>query len=480
MKDFLLHIIIGKAEIYREILMKQGLSYMKVVKFGGSSLASGEQVEKVFNIVTSDPERKVVVVSAPGKRNAQDIKVTDLLIECAENIIQGRDTTQVFETIIDRYASIARELKMTEEVIDNIRKDLSTLLESDRTNPAHFLDAVKASGEDNNAKLVASYFQSRGVEAHYVNPKEAGLFVTDESGNAQVLPESYENLYSLRDKPGITIFPGFFGYTLAGNVVTFSRSGSDITGSILANGIKANLYENFTDVDAVFSVNPNIVANPKEIAELTYREMRELSYAGFSVFHDEALIPAFRAGIPVNVKNTNNPSAPGTRIVSQRANTNGPVIGIASDKGFCSIYIGKYLMNREIGFGSKLLRIFEEYHLSYEHMPSGIDDITIILRQNQMDQYLEKDIIDRIKSELHADEVKVQHDLALIMIVGEGMRQNVGTTARASKALANAHVNIEMINQGSSEVSMMFGIKEKDEKTAVKALYEEFFVAVPV
>lgn len=453
---------------------------MKVVKFGGSSLATGEQLEKVLSIVTSDSSRKVVVVSAPGKRFAQDIKVTDLLIECAEKTLNGESNSKLVSAVVERYENIAKDLDLPEEVIVGIKKDLDDLLNSDRSNRNQFLDTIKASGEDNNAKLVASFFQSRGVDAHYVNPKEAGLFVTDELGNAQVLPESYDNLYSLRQRPGIIIFPGFFGYTKGGAVATFSRSGSDITGSILANGIKADLYENFTDVDAVYAVNPNIVPNPNEITELTYREMRELSYAGFSVFHDEALIPAFRAGIPVNVKNTNNPSAPGTKIVNRRDNTNGPVVGIASDKGFCSIYVSKYLMNREIGFGRKLLTILEEYGMSYEHTPSGIDDITIILRQNQMDQYTEQDIIDRIKFELGADEVKVEHDLALLMIVGEGMRQNVGTTARAAKALAAAGVNIEMINQGSSEVSMMFGVKQYSEKKAVRAIYEEFFAAVPV
>jgi aspartate kinase len=453
---------------------------MKVVKFGGSSLATGEQVEKVYHIVVADPNRKFVVVSAPGKRNAQDIKVTDLLIECAVNKLRGNETDELFEAIIERYATIADELHLSYDIIDQIRHDLFHLLNGDRSNPDRFMDALKASGEDNNAKLIASYFCSKGLEAHYVNPKEGGLYVTDESGNAQVLPESYDNLYSLREKPGILVFPGFFGYTKKGAVVTFSRSGSDITGSILANGVKAELYENFTDVDAVYAVNPNIVQKPKEIRELTYREMRELSYAGFSVFHDEALIPAFRAEIPVNVKNTNNPAAPGTRIVNKRDNTNGPVIGIASDKGFCSIYVSKYLMNREIGFGSRLLRILESYGLSYEHTPSGIDDITVILRQDQMDQYVERDLIEKMKHDLSADDVIIQHNLALIMVVGEGMRHNVGTTARATKALADAGVNIEMINQGSSEVSMMFGVKEADEKRAVQALYEEFFAAVPV
>lgn len=240
--------------------------------------------------------------------------------------------------------------------------------------------------------------------------------------------------------------------------------------------MKADVYENFTDVDAVYAVNPTIVHEPKEITELTYREMRELSYAGFSVFHDEALIPAFRAGIPVQIKNTNNPSAKGTKIVNQRDHTNGPVVGIASDNGFCSIYISKYLMNREVGFGRKVLQTLEEYGLTYEHVPSGIDDMTIILRQDQLEeQHIEEELLDRLKVVLDADEVVLERNLSLIMVVGEAMRHNVGTTARAAKALSKAKVNIEMINQGSSEVSMMFGVKAAQEKEAVQALYEEFF-----
>lgn len=451
---------------------------MKVVKFGGSSLASGEQLEKVYGIVTSDPERKVVVVSAPGKRSPEDIKVTDLLIACAEKKLNEEDLSAEFNMLLDRYGSIAAELNLPAEVMENIESDLLQVINGDQSSRDQYIDAVKASGEDNNAKLIAAYFQSMGTKATYVNPKDAGLYVSDEPGNAQVLPESYEQLYKLREMEGIVIFPGFFGFTIDGHIATFSRSGSDITGSILANGVKANVYENFTDVDAVFSVNPTIVHNPKEIKELTYREMRELSYAGFSVFHDEALIPAFRAGIPVNVRNTNNPSAPGTLIVNARENANGPVTGIASDKGFCSIYISKYLMNRELGFGRKLLQILEDYEISYEHIPSGIDDITVILRENQMDEAKEAKIVSRIYEELQADKVEVEHGLSLLMIVGEGMRHNVGTTARASLALAEAGVNIEMINQGSSEVSMMFGIKAIQEKKAVQALYNAFFVGV--
>ena len=453
---------------------------MKVVKFGGTSLASGEQLEKVLNIVISDEDRRIIVVSAPGKRFSKDIKVTDLLIATAQAWLEGSEDEDLFQAVINRYRSITESLGMSDDVIERITADLLELLKGDRSNPDQFMDAIKASGEDNNAKLVAAYFQHRGIEASYINPREAGLIVSSEPGNAQVLPESYERLSHLKEKRGILIFPGFFGYTTDGRVMTFPRSGSDITGSILANAVKADLYENYTDVDAVFSVNPMIVEKPKEIEVLTYREMRELSYAGFSVLHDEALIPAFRAGIPVNIKNTNNPTSPGTMIVSEKEETNGPVVGIASDNDFCSIYVSKYLMNREIGFGRKLLHILEELDLSYEHVPSGIDDLTVILRQNQLDHEREQIIVNRIKNELDADEVKVEHNLSLIMIVGEGMRSNIGTMARASRALADKGINIEMINQGSSEVSMMFGVKEAQEKLAVQALYEAFFTELPV
>ena len=406
--------------------------------------------------------------------------MTDLLISLGEKTLKGTNADDEFNTIINRYSSIADELGLSHTIIDEIKENLLSIMKQDKKSSELFIEAMKASGEDNNAKLIAAFFQHRGIEAHYVNPKDAGLFVTDEPGHAQVLPETYENLYQLRDRTGILIVPGFFGYNKAGDVLTFSRSGSDITGSILANGVKAELYENFTDVDAVYAVNPNIVKNPKGISELTYREMRELSYAGFSVFHDEALIPTFQAGIPVNVKNTNNPSAPGTKIVSERENTNGPVVGIASDDGFCSIYIGKYLMNREIGFGRRLLQILEDLNLSYEHLPSGIDDITVILREDQLNEEIEKEVLARIQEELQSDEVKITRHLALIMVVGEGMRRSVGTTARAAKALAEAHINIDMINQGSSEVSMMFGVRAADEKRAVQALYNEFFAEVLV
>ncbi|MFS7261340.1 aspartate kinase [Carnobacterium divergens] len=448
---------------------------MKVIKFGGSSLASATQLKKVFQIVKEDSQRKVVVVSAPGKRSKADVKVTDLLIDCGTKALLNEAYQPVLVKIIARYEEMAVDLNLDLAIIDEIKRDLETLALGDKSQPDYFLDAFKASGENNNAKLIAAYFNHEGLEATYVNPMEAGLFVTDEPGNAQVLPESYERLYELRKQAGVLIVPGFFGYTKEGKLITFSRGGSDITGAILANGLQAELYENFTDVDAIYAANPNVVDKPQEIETLTYKEMRELSYAGFSVFHDEALYPAFKAGVPVQIKNTNNPHAVGTRIATTREKSPGAVVGIASSPGFSSIYIEKYLMNREIGFGRKMLEILEDAGLSYEHTPSGIDDLTVILRSNQLTKSQENNLLKRLKADLKADKVVIQHNLALMMVVGEEMRCNVGTMAKASEALAEHGINIEMINQGSSEVSMMFGVQEADEDKALKALYQAFF-----
>jgi len=448
---------------------------MKVCKFGGTSMADAAQIRKVCAIVLSDPERRLVVVSAPGKRSKADTKVTDLLIALAEKRLSGGAAGKELAAVVDRYGQIARDLGLSADITNRIEENLRARLDAPRTDRAQFLDTLKAAGEDNCAKLVAEYLKSTGAQARYVSPKDAGLLLTHEFGNARVLPESYKNLARLRDQKGITIFPGFFGYSPQGAVVTFPRGGSDITGSILAAAVKADVYENFTDVDSVFVASPSVVQDPQPISEITYREMRELSYAGFSVFHEEALAPVFHAGVPVCIKNTNNPSAPGTCIVPDRACAIGEVAGIASSDGFCSVYVSKYLMNREIGFGRRLLQILEEEGLSYEHSPSGIDNISVILREKQFTEAVEGRIMDRIRKELDVDEVSVERGLAIVMVVGECMRHVVGVAARATAAFARAKVNIEMINQGSSEVSMMFGVKAEDTARAVQALYGEFF-----
>lgn len=290
---------------------------MIVCKFGGTSVASAEQIKKVANIVKSNPERKIVAVSAPGKRSGDDIKVTDLLIELADAALNNGNVEEKIHTVVSRYQAIAEGLGLDQLICDVIAQDLRGRVGGDQSNHELFIDNLKASGEDNNAKLIAAYFNLAGLPAKYVSPKD-GLILNDLPERTYALPEAYENLSKLADEKEIIIFPGFFGYTKDGVLRTFDRGGSDITGSILASAVGAKLYENFTDVDCVFAANPKVVNDPVEIKEITYREMRELSYAGFSVFHDEALMPVYKQGIPVNIKNTNNPSAPGTRIVPTR------------------------------------------------------------------------------------------------------------------------------------------------------------------
>ena len=450
---------------------------MKVCKFGGSSVANAEQVTKIVDIVLSDPERRIVVVSAPGKRNKADAKVTDLLIKCSEEALSDKDYEPTLELIVERYAEIQRDLNLPAGIMAEIEKDLRFRLAGDKSHRGVFLDCMKAAGEDNSAKIVAQAFQARGIKAVYLDPREAGMYLTSDFGNAQLLEESYQFLAkTLRNREEVVVFPGFFGYTKDGKVATFPRGGSDITGSILAAAVKADVYENFTDVDSVYPVDPRLVPDVKAgIPVMTYREMRELSYAGFGVFHDEAVIPAVKVGIPINVRNTNRPQEPGTMIVQSRRVLAGNVVGIASDDGFCNIFVDKYLMNREIGFGRLLLQILEAEGVSYEHMPSGIDNVSVVIRDRNFDPACEKRVVERIKRDLNPDAVLVERGYALVMVVGEGLYYTVGMASKATKALSDAGVNIEMMNQGSSEISMMFGVKAEQRAKAVQALYKAFF-----
>ena len=452
---------------------------MIVCKFGGTSVASAEQIMKVASIVKTNPERKIVAVSAPGKRSSDDIKVTDLLIELAEAALSNGDVENKLQIVINRFKAITENLGLGDDIELVIEQDLIERIQGDRSNRELFIDSIKAAGEDNNAKVIAAYFNIAGIPAKYVSPKE-GLIVNDLPERTYALPEAYIQLSKLREENKVIVFPGFFGYTKNGTLRTFDRGGSDITGSILAAAVDADLYENFTDVDCVFAANPRIVNDPCAIREISYREMRELSYAGFSVFHDEALMPVYKQGIPVNIKNTNNPSAPGTRIVANRSTAPRPVTGISADSGFSILYVSKYLMNREVGFGRKLLQIIEEENISYEHTPSGLDDISVIMRSNQLTPEIEARIIQRVEIELHADDVNFRHGFSMIVIVGEGMRNNTGLAARAATAISATGANIEMINQGSSEVSLVFGVKSIHENQILKSLYYEFFATSSV
>ena len=448
---------------------------MKVTKFGGSSLASATQLKKVLDIIKDDPERRFVVVSAPGKRNAEDTKVTDALIRYYKEFTSDKDVTQTQQWIIERYRDITEELGLKETIIQEIAEDIYDLTNLPKKGNPFTYDAFLAAGENNNAKLIAAYFNQNELEARYIHPKEAGITVTAEPSNARILPSSYDKIEELKDSNEVVVIPGFFGVTQNGDICTFSRGGSDITGSIIAAGVKADLYENFTDVDGIFAAHPGIIKHPHSIPELTYKEMRELAYAGFSVLHDEALVPAYRGKIPLVIKNTNNPEHPGTRIVLEHSNDNVTVVGIAGDSGFVSINTTKYLMNREVGFGRKFLQILEDLNISWEHMPTGIDDLSIILRSRELTPIKEQEILKQLTQKLEVDTAEIEHDLSIIMIVGENMKSQVGVTATAAKALSENEINIQMISQGSSEVSIMFVVSKDQEEKAIKALYNAFF-----
>ena len=451
---------------------------MKVCKFGGSSLANAAQLNKVMDIVLADPARRIVVVSAPGKRHSQDTKVTDLLIALAETAIKGENTDRQFGAVVERYAEMAQELKLGDEIVRTIEMDLmDRLAKVASLEPDEFMDLMKASGEDNNAKLVAVAFAARGRKARYASPKDTGMVLTGPFGDATLDPASYATLSrAFSNFDGIVIYPGFFGYTKDGKVATFPRGGSDITGSILAAAVCADVYENFTDVDSVYPVDPRLVPEVSEgISTMTYREMRELAYAGFGVFADEAVIPAVRARIPINIRNTNHPSEPGTMIQQSRRVVPGTIVGIAAADNFCNIVVEKYLMNREVGFGRRLLHVLEEEGISYEHMPSGVDSQCIVVKGQCLPKSKELKVIQAIKRELNPDYVAVERDITILMIVGEGMCYTPGMLAKACLALASVGISVSMVNQGSSEVSFMIAIRQQDRETAVRALYKAFF-----
>lgn len=450
---------------------------MKVIKFGGSSLASASQIEKVLNIVRADQKRKFVVVSAPGKRHPDDTKVTDALIKYYRNYVSENDVTEDQAWIIQRYRDMVQELGLKSKVIDKITESIKALATLPIENNPFLYDTFLAAGEDNNAKLIAAFFKKNGLAATYIHPKDAGIVVSSEPGNAQILPSSYDKIEKLSQYEEILVIPGFFGVTIDDQICTFSRGGSDITGSIIAAGVKAELYENFTDVNGIFAAHPGIIHNPKSITELTYREMRELAYAGFTVLHDEALIPAYRGRIPLVIKNTNNPEHPGTKIVLKHPKKTQPVVGISADDGFVSINMSKYLMNREVGFGRQVLQLLEELNIRFDHMPTGIDDLSIVLRESELTPIKEEEILRQLTQKLQVDRAEIEHDLSILMIVGENMKSHIGVTATAAKALSDHNINIEMISQGSSEVSIIFVIKTAQKEEAIQALYHAFFDA---
>jgi aspartate kinase len=448
-----------------------------VCKFGGSSVATGEKLQQIVKIIAMNPKRRCIVLSAPGKAPNHPVKVTDALIAIVNKSLMRKSYAAEIKELKQRFHAIYDPLKVAAARIDEILSDLDRRCKTSIAHPGKYRDLVVAAGEDINCQLFAEYLSVIGIAAVYLSPKSAGLVVSPTFGDAQPLPEAATNLTRLKElcAEKVVVFPGFFGYTKEGEVATFSRGGSDLTGSILAEALDAIEYENWTDVDGIFSAHPSMVEKPELIPALTYREMRELSYVGFNVLHEEAVKPVLRKKIPIRLRNTSNTDNPGTLIVSERLPNERDVIGIASGGGYCSFTLEKFLMNREKGFGRRLLSIFEELGLSYEHCPSGVDNISVILDQSQLKVEMANTVIRMIEEELKPDEVRTEFGLALVAVVGEGLIHKVGVLAAATSALSRAGVNIKMANQGSSEISMIFGIEEDDEKKAVNALYEEFF-----
>ena len=432
----------------------------KVVKFGGSSLASAEQFRKVGEIIHSDNGRRYVVPSAPGKRSSGDTKVTDMLYDCYQSSGDSKALDIKIAAIAARY----------QEIIDGLALDVSLDEEFSKIREAFVnhvgSDYAGSRGEYLNGIIMAAYLGYEFIDAaEVIRFDEDGVFepeLTNKIMRARL--EGVEN----------AVIPGFYGAMEDGTIKTFSRGGSDITGSIVARAVHADLYENWTDVSGFLVTDPHIVENPATIETITYRELRELSYMGATVLHADAIFPLRQEGIPINIKNTNRPQDPGTLIVESTCRQpKYTITGIAGKKGFCAINIEKDMMNSEIGFGRKVLQVFEENGISFEHVPSGIDTFTVIVHQSE---FMEKEqrVISGIHRAVSPDTLDLESDLALIAVVGRGMRATRGTAGRIFAALAHANINVKMIDQGSSELNIIIGVENRDFETAVKAIYDIF------
>ena len=434
-----------------------------VVKFGGSSLASAEQFKKVGEIIRKDPARRFVVPSAPGKRFDKDTKVTDMLYGVYHLAERDEDFTDQLKAIKERYYEIIRGLSL--EL--SIEKEFAEIEENFRNHAGEEYAASR--GEFLNGKVMASYLGFPFVDA-------AEIIVFDEDGTLNIEKTDVRMKNRLCDMDAAVV-PGFYGAQEDGKVRTFSRGGSDVTGSLVARAIRADMYENWTDVSGFLVADPRIVENPETIETITYRELRELSYMGATVLHEEAIFPVRKEGIPINIRNTNRPDDHGTLIVESTCRKpRYTITGIAGKKGFCSINIDKSLMNSEIGFGRKVLQVFEDQGISFEHMPSGIDTMTVYVHQDDFVDH-EQQVIAGIHRSVHPDFVEMESDLALIAVVGRGMKSTRGTAGRIFSARAHANVNVKMIDQGSSELNIIIGVENRDFETAVKAIYDIFVTA---
>ena len=435
----------------------------KVVKFGGSSLASAEQFKKVGNIIRAEESRRYVIPSAPGKRFSDDVKVTDMLYKCYGAAVKGKKFTDLLKDIQERYNEIIEGLGLTlslEEEFEIIRDNFAK--KAGR-------DYAASRGEYLNGIIMANYLGYEFIDAaEVIFFDEVGKFDADKTD--EILSERL-------NKAERAVIPGFYGSLPDGTIKTFSRGGSDVTGSIVAKAAKVDLYENWTDVSGFLIADPRIISNPKSIEAITYKELRELSYMGATVLHEDAIFPVRKEGIPINIRNTNAPEDKGTLIVEATCrHPKYTITGIAGKQGFASITIEKAMMNSEVGFGRKVLQVFEDNHISFEHMPSGIDTMTVFVHQSEFEE-TEQKVLAGIHHAVQPDSIELESDLALIAVVGRGMRATRGTAGRIFSALAHANVNVKMIDQGSSELNIVIGVRNHDFENAIKAIYDIFVTA---
>lgn len=432
----------------------------KVVKFGGSSLASAAQFLKAGEIIQSEKSRKYVVPSAPGKRDSNDVKITDMLYICYEKASKGTDYSREWNFVTSRYNDIIKGLSL------NLSLDRDFELIQEKFEQKAGRQYAASRGEYLNGLIMSAYLGFEFVDA-------ADVIFFDREGRLD-FPKTDHMLSTRLSKTPNAVIPGFYGSDPDGKVTTFSRGGSDITGSLVAKAVHADLYENWTDVSGFLVADPRIIKDPEVIETITYRELRELSYMGATVLHEDAIFPVRKEGIPINIRNTNRPQDPGTLIVEDTCrHPRYTITGIAGKKGFASVTIDKAMMNTEVGFCRKVLQVFEENDVCIEHMPSGIDTMTVFVHQDEFESKEQK-VLAGIHRAVAPDFIELESDLALIAVVGRGMRQTRGTSGRIFAALSHANVNVKMIDQGSSELNIIIGVRCHDFENAIKAIYDIF------
>lgn len=434
---------------------------LKVVKFGGSSLADAEHFKQVASIIKADPSRHYVVASAPGKRFGDDEKITDMLYNCYNMIRNREDITEYYQKIIDRYTGIIKGLGMDFDITGELEYIKNAMMSRSGR------DYAASRGEYLNSLILAKYLGFSFVDAENVIFFHEDSTLDEEKTNNAMKSELARHEYA--------VIPGFYGSMPNGTIKTFSRGGSDITGSIVARAVEAELYENWTDVSGFLMADPRIVDSPLPISTITYRELRELSYMGATVLHEDAIFPVQKEGIAINIRNTNDPENRGTMIVPFASDLDSKhiVTGIAGKKGFSVVNIEKNRMGSIFGFASRVFKCMDQYRIHCEHLPSGIDTMSLIVARSELEANLDEFITD-LHRVTDADHITVDSNLALVAIVGRGMKEAKGTAARICSAISSAGINIRMIDQGSSELNVIIAVYEKDYEGTVRAIYNEF------